>query len=69
MEDPRLRKCIKLYKRFIDDILLVWTGSAAALCAFRRALASADEAFELDRGGYDRRAEAPDPAAVAAKTP
>ena len=31
VEDPRFRQFIKLYKRFIDDIFLIWTGSAAAL--------------------------------------
>ena len=67
VEDPRFRQFIKLYKRFIDDIFLIWTGSAAALCAFRRALASADESIELDWGGYERQADALDPAVVAAK--
>ena len=51
MEDPRFRQFIKLYKRFIDDIFLTWTGSAAVLCAFRCALASADETIKLDWGG------------------
>ena len=67
LQDPRFRQFIKLYKRFIDDIFLIWTGSAAALCAFRRALASADESIELDWGGYERQADALDPAVVAAK--
>ena len=57
IEDPRFRQFIKPYKQFIDDIFLIWTGSAAALCVFRRALASADEAFELDWGGYERQAD------------
>ena len=48
VEDPRFRQFIKRYNRFIDDIFLIWTGSAAALCAFRRVHASADETIELD---------------------
>ena len=67
LEDPRFRRFIKLYKRFIDDIFLIWTGSAAALCAFRHALASADETIKLDLGGYERQSNALDPAVVAAK--
>jgi len=67
LEDPRFRRFIKLYKRFIDDIFLIWTGSAAALCAFRHALASADETIKLDWGGYERQSDALDPAVVAAK--
>ena len=53
VEDPRFRQVSKLYKRFVDDFFLIWTGSAAALCAFRRALASADKTIELDWGGYE----------------
>ena len=67
VEDPKFRQFIKLYKRFIDEIFLIWTGSAAALCAFRRALVSADETIELDWGGYERQVDALDPAVVAAK--
>ncbi len=47
-EDPRFRSFIQLYKRFIDDIFLIWTGSAATLCEFRRALGSADDTIKLD---------------------
>jgi hypothetical protein len=50
LEDPRFRQFIKLNKQFIDDIFLIWTGSAAALCTFRHALASADETIKLDWG-------------------
>ena len=51
VEEPRFRQCIKLYKRFIDDTFLILTvidRSAAALCAFRRAIASAGKTIELD---------------------
>ena len=48
VEDPRFRQSTELYKRCIDDIFLIWTGSAAAHYAFRHALASADDTIELD---------------------
>ena len=67
LEDPRFRQFIKLYKRFIDDIFLIWTGSAAALCAFRHALASADETIKLDWGGYEKQSDAFNQAVVTAK--
>ena len=67
VEDPRFRQFIKLYKWFIDYIFLIWTGSAAAQCAFSHSLASADETIELDWGWYERQANALDPAVVAAK--
>ena len=35
VEDPKFRQFLKLYKPFIDDIFLIRTGSAVALCAFR----------------------------------
>jgi hypothetical protein len=40
IEAERFRSCIQLYKRFIDDLFLIWTGSAAQLCEFRKALAT-----------------------------
>ena len=42
-------------------------STAAALCAFRHALASADETIKLDWGGYETQSDALDPAVVAAK--
>jgi hypothetical protein len=67
LEDPRFRSFIQLYKRFIDDIFLIWTGSATTLCEFRRALGSADDTIKLDWGGYESQAEALDHTVVEAK--
>ena len=52
VNDARFRQYIRLYKRFIDDLFHIWTGPAAVLCDFRRALATADEAIGLDWSGY-----------------
>ena len=51
LEDPRFR-------RFINNIFLIFTISAAALCAVRNAHASADETIKLDWGGYERQSDA-----------
>ena len=48
VNDARFRQYIRLYKRCVDDLFLIWTGPAAILCDFRRALATADEAIGLD---------------------
>ena len=40
VEAEMFRSCIQLYKRFTDDLFLIWTGSAAQLCEFRKALAT-----------------------------
>ena len=66
VNDVRFRQYIRLYKRFIDDLFLIWTGPAAVLCDFRRALATADEAISLDWSGYKSHQEAVDPSAVMA---
>jgi hypothetical protein len=67
LEDPRFRSFIQVYKRFIDDIFLIWTGCAATLSEFRRALGSADDTIKLDWGGYESQAEALDHTVVEAK--
>jgi hypothetical protein len=51
-KDKRFSQCILLYKRFIDDLFLIWTSPAAALCEFQHALATADEAISFDWRGY-----------------
>ena len=52
VNDVRFRQYIRPYKRFINDLFLMWTGPAAVQCYFRRALATADEAISLDWSGY-----------------
>jgi hypothetical protein len=66
-EDPRFRPFIELCKRFIDDIFLIWTGRAATLCEFRRALGSADDTIKLNWGGCESQTEALDHTVVEAK--
>jgi hypothetical protein len=67
LNDVRFNRYIKFYKRFIDDLFLIWTGPAATLCDFRRALATADEAINLDWSGYDSQEEAVNPSMVTAR--
>ena len=62
VEDPGIHQFIMLYKLFIDDIFPIWTGSAAAPCTFRCALASGYETIKLDWA----EADALDPAVEAA---
>ena len=61
VNDVMFRQHIRLYKRFIDDLFLMRTGTGAVLCDFRRALATADEAIGLDWSGYESHQEAADP--------
>ena len=63
----RSRQYIRLFKRFIDDLFLFWTGPAAILCDFRRALETADEAISLDWSGYGSHQDAMNPSLVTAK--
>jgi hypothetical protein len=66
IEAERFRSCIQLYKRFIDDLFIIWTGSVAQLCEFRKALATADSNISLDWTGYKSQEQAMDPTAVEA---
>jgi hypothetical protein len=66
IEAERFRSCIQLYKRFIDDLFLIWTGSAAQLCEFRKALATADNNISLDWTGYESQEQAMIPNVVEA---
>lgn len=65
VESERFRPYIQLYKRYIDDLFVDWTGSVAMLCEFRKALASADEHIRLDWTGYESHEAAINPIAVA----
>ena len=67
VNDVRFRRYIRLYKRFIDDLFLIWTGPATVLCDFRHALATADEAISLEWSGYESYQDAVNPSLVAAK--
>ena len=40
INDEKFRQCISLYKRFIEDLLLIWNGPTAVLCEFQHALAN-----------------------------
>ena len=42
------RKHIIRYKRYIDDILLIWSGSSAELCRFRARFATANTNIKLE---------------------
>ena len=64
VESERFRSCIQLYKRFIDDLFIIWTGSVALLCEFRKALATADNNISFDWTGYESHEQAMDPNAV-----
>ena len=46
--DRRFSPYIRLYKRFIDDLSLIWTGPTEVLCDFRKAMARADKDISLD---------------------
>lgn len=67
INDQRFSPFIRLYKRFIDDLFLIWTGPMATLCELRKALASADEAISLDWSGYKVQEDAVNPVMVVAK--
>jgi hypothetical protein len=64
VNDERFRSCIQLYKRFIDDLFVIWTGPVATLCEFRKAMGKADPNISLDWTGYDSQEAATDPTVV-----
>lgn len=55
------REHIMLYKRYIDDILLIWSGSPAELCRFRSRLGTANKNITLEWQGLSSAADATDP--------
>jgi hypothetical protein len=67
INDVRFSRYIRLYKRFIDDLFLIWTGPASVLCDFRRALATADECISLEWSGYESQRDTVDPILVTAR--
>ncbi len=44
-----LQRQIVLYKKYIDDIFLIWSGSPADLCRFRERLRNAEDNIMLER--------------------
>jgi hypothetical protein len=64
VNDERFRSRIQLYKRFINDLFVIWTGPVATLCEFRKAMGKADPNISLDWTGYDSQEDATDPMVV-----
>ena len=65
----KFRQYIQLYKQFVDDLFLMWTGPAAVLCTFRSSVATADEAIRLDWISYKAHQEAVNPFLVTTMLP
>ena len=53
---------IVLYKRYIDDIFLIWSGSSAELCRFRERLGNANDNIKLGWQGTPSAEDALNPA-------
>jgi hypothetical protein len=53
---------IVLYKRYIDDIFLIWSGSHAELCRFRETLGNANDNIKLEWQGTPSAEDAINPA-------
>jgi hypothetical protein len=53
---------IVLYKRYIDDIFLIWSGSSAELCRFRERLGNANNNIKLEWQGTPSAEDALNPA-------
>ena len=53
---------IVLYKRYIDDIFLIWSGSTAELCRFRERLGNANDNIKLEWQGTPSAEDALNPA-------
>ena len=58
----QFRRHIVLYKRYIDDILLIWSGSSAELCRFRSRFGMANANIKLEWQGTPSVMDAVDPA-------
>ena len=56
------RKHIVLYKRYIDDNLLIWSGSPVQLCLFRAMFGTANINIKLEWQGTPLDVDATDPA-------
>jgi hypothetical protein len=68
--DTKIQTCAKnenldyihYFKRYIDDILLIWKGSSAELCRFRAKFGSANNNIKLEWQGTPSSVKAADPA-------
>ena len=58
------RRHIVLYKRYIDDILLIWSGSAVELCRFRASFEAANRNIKLEWQGTPSGVDAANPATL-----
>jgi hypothetical protein len=58
----KFRKHILLYKRYIDDIFLIWSGSSAELCRFRERFGNANDNIKLEWQGTPSAVDAINPA-------
>ena len=65
INDPRSSRFIQAYKRFIDDLFLIWSGTPELQCDFRKALAEADKGIGFNWSGYKDQQDAVDPSLVA----
>ena len=52
INNHRFSRDIQVYKLFIDDLFLIWSGPTDVLCDFRKALAKADVGIGFDWSGY-----------------
>jgi hypothetical protein len=57
-----VRKYIVLYKRYIDDILLIWSGPSSELCKFRAKFGDANSNIKLEWQGTSSAVDAEVPA-------
>ncbi len=53
---------IILYKKYIDDIFLIWSGSAAELCRFREKFGMGNDHIKLEWQGSPSAEDAVNPA-------
>ena len=60
----QFREHILLYKRYIDDTLLIWAGSSVELCRFRTMFEAANINIKLEWQGTPVGVDATDPAVL-----
>jgi hypothetical protein len=65
INDIRFSRFIQVYKRFLDDLFLIWSGPPDLLCEFRKALAEANEGIGFDWSGCKDQQDSINPSLVA----